>query len=86
MTPKKNWVELSVICAFFILLAVWGIVWNITSGLLASGIDGIMLLFVCLMMGGIFSLMLVLLLHSAGILPSLGRSKSVPTAPAAQGK
>jgi hypothetical protein len=86
VTPKKNWAELSVICGLFILLSLWGIVWDITSGLLASGIDGIMLVFVCLMMGGIFSLMLLLLLHSAGVLPSFGHSKSGAAAPAAQGK
>ena len=74
------------ICGLFILLSLWGIVWDITSGLLASGIDGIMLVFVCLLMGGIFSLMLLLLLHSAGVLPLFGHSKSGVAAPAAQGK
>ncbi|MGA9180804.1 MAG: hypothetical protein WB117_07585, partial [Candidatus Acidiferrales bacterium] len=62
MTLKSNRIELSILCVFFILLAVWGIAWNISSGLLTSGIDGIMLLAICLMMGGIFSLMLVVML------------------------
>jgi hypothetical protein len=69
MKPKSNWIELSALCGLFILLSIWGIVWDITSGLLASGIDGIMLLFICLMMGGIFSLMLVAMLWQAGLIP-----------------
>ena len=76
MIPKSNALELSAICAFFALLCVLGIIWTITSGLLASGIDGIMMLFVCLMMAGIFGLMLLVQLSQAGILPSFGRSKS----------
>jgi fatty acid desaturase len=67
--PKANWIELSVICALFVVLALIGILWDITSGLLTSGIDGIMMLFICLMMGGIFSLMLLIMAHQAGLLP-----------------
>ena len=69
MKPKSNWIELCGLCALFILLSIWGIVWDISSGLLTSGIDGIMLLFICLMMGGIFSLMLVVMLWQAGLIP-----------------
>ena len=69
MKPVSNWIELSALCGLFILLAIWGIVWDISSGLLTSGIDGIMLLFICLMMGGIFSLMLVVMLWQAGLIP-----------------
>lgn len=76
MNPKSNALELAAICGFFTLLCLLGILWSITSGLLASGIDGIMMLFVCLMMAGIFGLMLLVLLVQAEILPSFGRSKS----------
>jgi hypothetical protein len=76
MTPKGNWIELAVISALFVLLSVWGIIWDITSGLLASGIDGIMLLFVCLMMAGIFALMLLLQMQKAGIIPAFGGAKA----------
>jgi predicted lipid-binding transport protein (Tim44 family) len=69
MKTKSNWIELSALCGLFILLSIWGIVWDISSGLLTSGIDGIMLLFICLMMGGIFSLMLVVMLWQAGLIP-----------------
>jgi bacteriorhodopsin len=84
MNPKTNALELSAICAFFALLCLLGIIWDITSGLLASGIDGIMMLFVCLMMAGIFGLMLLLQLSQVGILPSFGHSKSKAATPAAK--
>jgi predicted lipid-binding transport protein (Tim44 family) len=69
MTLKSNRIELSVVCALFIIISVWGIVWDITSGLLTSGIDGIMLAAICLLTLGIFSLMLVVMLWQAGLIP-----------------
>lgn len=66
MNPKRNQIELAVISALFVLLSLWGVVWDVNSGLLASGIDGIMLLAICLMMGGVFSLELLLIAHRAG--------------------
>jgi hypothetical protein len=80
-TPRANWIELSVICALFAALALIGIVWEITSGLLTSGIDGIMLLAICLMMGGIFSLMILVMVYQAGVLPFF---RAKPAAPIAQ--
>jgi hypothetical protein len=89
MKPKSNWIELSALCALFILLSIWGIVWDISSGLRTSGIDGIMLLFICLMMGGIFSLMLVVMLWQAGLIPVFKKTKGkaeTSTKPAAAAK
>jgi hypothetical protein len=83
MKPKGNWIELSVICALFILLSVAGIISSITSGLLTSGIDGIMMLFVCLMMGGIFTLMLLYVLHQAGMIPGFRKAEAKVAAKAA---
>jgi outer membrane biosynthesis protein TonB len=77
--PKANWIELSVVCAVFVALALIGIIWDFTSGLLTSGIDGIMMLFICLMMGGIFSLMILMMVHQAGLLPFF-RAKPKPAA------
>ncbi|MFZ3216785.1 MAG: hypothetical protein WA192_12065 [Candidatus Acidiferrales bacterium] len=76
MSPKTNRIELSVLCAIVIVLSVWGIVWDITSGLLTSGIDGIMLLAICLMIGGIFSLALLYMLWQAGFIPIFKATKS----------
>ena len=67
--PKANWIELSIVCGLFVVLAVVGVIWDIASGLLTSGIDGIMMLAICLMMGGIFSLMILMMVHQAGLLP-----------------
>jgi thiol:disulfide interchange protein len=47
------------------VLSLVGLVWDITSGLITSGVDGLLLLLVCLMMGGLFSLQLLLLFRKA---------------------
>jgi len=73
-------IEIAVICAVLIVLSIWGIVWDFTSGLLMSGIDGIMLLFVCLMTAGIFALMLLVELQKAGIVPAFGKARATPAA------
>jgi hypothetical protein len=55
--------EVGVIALVMVLLSLLGVVWDIASGLLISGIDGIFLLLVCLMMGGVFSLQLLYLTY-----------------------
>ncbi|MFY9529743.1 MAG: hypothetical protein WAR24_12605 [Candidatus Acidiferrales bacterium] len=82
MNPKTNQIELAAISGLFVLLSLWGIVWDVTSGLLASGIDGIMLLAICLMMGGVFSLELLLIAHGVGWVKFPGKSAAAPAAPA----
>lgn len=86
MVPKGKAIDLMVISALFVLLSVWGIIWDITSGLLAGGIDGIMLLFVCLMMAGIFSLMLLVQAQAAGFIPAFGGAKAKAASTAAPAK
>lgn len=81
--PKSSWIELSLICGLFVVLSLVGIIWDFTSGLLTSGIDGIMMLFICLMMGGIFSLMILVMMHQAGLIPFL-RPAAKPPEPSAQ--
>ncbi len=81
MNRNRNQIELAVICGLFVLLSLWGVVWDLSSGLLASGIDGIMLLAICLMMGGVFSLELLLIAHRAGW-AKLPARKSAPAATA----
>jgi hypothetical protein len=85
MTPKENSLELIAVCVFFVLFSILGIVWDFTSRLLTSGIDGIMLLFVCLMTLAIFGLMLLVVLCQAGFIPVPGSSKTKPAHPP-QGK
>jgi predicted lipid-binding transport protein (Tim44 family) len=84
MESKGKALEIVVICALFIVLALWGIIWDISSGLLASGIDGIMLLGVCAMMAGIFLLIALVHLNQTGVLPTPGflQAKEKPAAAA----
>ena len=84
MTPKGNALDLSITCAVVVLLSLGGVAWDFSSGLLASGIDGIMLLFVCLMMAGIFGIMLLVTLKTAGFLPSPGPKGAEAAASAAK--
>ena len=55
--------EVSAISVVMLILSVLGIVWDIASGLITAGIDGIFLLLVCLMIGGVFSLQLLYLAY-----------------------
>jgi hypothetical protein len=54
--------EAVVFAVVMIILSVLGLVWDFASGLIASGVDGLLLLLICLMMAGLFSLQLLLLL------------------------
>jgi predicted lipid-binding transport protein (Tim44 family) len=79
MTSKAHRIEIGALCSLAILMCLWGIVWDITSGLITSGIDGIMLLLIALMIAGIFSAMLAHMLWQAGLIPFL---KPAPAAAA----
>ena len=85
MESKGKALEIVLICAFFILIALWGIIWDISSGLLASGIDGILLIGVCAMMAGIFFLIGLVHLNHTGVLPTPAflQAKPKPAAPTA---
>ncbi len=58
-----------IICAILALLALAGLVWDIWSGLLTSSVDGLMLLLVCLLVGGLFAGQAALLARKAGLRP-----------------
>jgi len=75
MDPKKNQIELALISLFFLLLSLIGILWCFTSGLLASGVDGILLVIICLMMAGVFALQIFLLGLQAGWIKLPSRDK-----------
>lgn len=55
--------EVAAISVVMLILSVLGIVWDIASGLITAGIDGIFLLLVCLMVGAIFALQLLYLAY-----------------------
>jgi hypothetical protein len=54
-------IEVAIFPVVIVALSLLGLIWDITSGLITSGVDGLFLLLVCLMMGGIFSLQLLIL-------------------------
>jgi hypothetical protein len=54
-------IEVAIFSVVIVALSLLGLIWDITSGLITSGVDGLFLLLVCLMMGGIFSLQLLIL-------------------------
>ena len=81
MTSKAHRIEIGAICTVAILISLWGVVWDVTSGLITSGIDGIMLLLIALMVAGIFSAMFAHMLWQAGLIPFF---KPAPAAPPAK--
>jgi len=81
MTSKAHRIEIGAICTAAILISLWGVVWDVTSGLITSGIDGIMLLLIALMVAGIFSAMFAHMLWQAGLIPFF---KPAPAAPPAK--
>ena len=85
MTFKANEIELTIVSVFFLVLSLVGVVWTFTSGLIGSGIDGILLLGVGLLMAGVFALQLLFIARDAGLVkfPQMGPPKKpVAAAPA----
>ena len=58
-------IEAVAFAVVIIALSLVGLIWDFASGLITSGVDGLLLLLICLMMGGLFSLQLFLLLRKA---------------------
>jgi hypothetical protein len=91
MFDRQNNLVLLSICVIFTLLSLVGIVWDITSGLLTSGLDGIMLIMICLMIGGVFSLEILVVADDAGwiklpsLIPAPAPAKPKPAAAASAG-
>jgi hypothetical protein len=83
MTSKAHRIEIGALCTVAILISLWGVVWDITSGLITSGIDGIMLLLIALMVAGIFSAMFAHMLWQAGLIPFFKPAPAAPPAKAA---
>jgi len=82
MTSKAHRIEIGALCSVAILISLWGVVWDITSGLITSGIDGIMLLLIALMIAGIFSAMFAHMLWQAGLIPFLKPAPAAAASPA----
>jgi len=83
MNDKKGTFELLGMCGALVVLSLLGIVSAFVTHVFDS-LDGLLLLAVCLMMAGIFTLMFIWFLKDAGWLPR--RSVSSGDNAAAQGK
>jgi hypothetical protein len=68
MKSSLTSLTLALICVVVILFSIAGIVANFVTRI-ELNIDGILLLLVCLVMGGLFSLMLFVLAREEGWLP-----------------
>jgi hypothetical protein len=71
--------ELVGMCLAILILAVAGLASDFLTRLLSS-MDGLLLFMICLMMGGVFTLMLLLYANDAGWLPKRRRKSPDPAA------
>ena len=81
MTEKSNNLMLAVFCLVVIAFSGAGLAWLAIGGMV-TGVDALLLAFTCLLMGGMFFLMLVMLARQQGWIR--GGKKSEP--PAEEGK
>ena len=78
MPSLRGVLSLLAVCVFIILISVAGLASDFLTHLL-SNIDGLLLFAICVMMGGIFALMLFLMVKEEGWLPG-AHKKDVATA------
>jgi len=76
MTTGKL-IELVGMCLGILILAALGLASDFITHLLDS-MDGLLLLMICLLMGGVFTLMLLMYANEAGWLPKRHRKSSEP--------
>jgi uncharacterized Tic20 family protein len=83
MKAARGVLALVAICLIIVALSLAGAIADFVNHI-ALDIDGILLLLTCLMMGGLFSLMLFLIAREQGWIPR--RQKDLAPAPAAAKK
>ena len=76
---------MAAMCGVVMLLSLAGLSWAVASGQLRT-MDGILLTLVCLLMGGIFSLLLVLQALSEGWIKRSGKKSQDAGSDASAGK
>jgi len=83
MSLPRGVLSLIVVCSILVILAVLGLFFDFSSLMeFHPNIDGLLLLAVCLMMGGIFALMLFSLAKEEGWLAHLPVFRKKAAAPA----
>lgn len=80
MTKQQGILGLLGVCLFVILLSVAGLASDFVTHLLGN-IDGLLLFAICLMMAGLFALMLLMIFKEEGWIPS-HHEKPAAAAPA----
>lgn len=81
MSQRNAILGLVGVCLFVILLSVGGLVADFATRL-EFDIDGLLLALICLMMGGVFTLMLGMIAKEAGWLPQRSKKPSAAEAKA----
>lgn len=75
MSMSRATLSLVAVCAVIILFSIAGLIWAVVVGI-ALTLDGLLLIFTCLTMGGVFSLMLLLLIKEHNWHKYLFKTKS----------
>jgi len=78
MDQKKEAMILAGMCAVCVALSLAGIAWVFLGGM-GLTLDAIFMILVCLSMAGLFSLMLLLQLKAAGLLPARKKDGASPS-------
>jgi hypothetical protein len=78
MSTQNRILGTVIVCVIVIVLSVAGLASDFMTRLISS-VDGLLLLMICLMMAGIFSLMVFVLAKEAGWLPSRSRAAVAAT-------
>jgi len=85
MNGKENPIELLVICVVMVVLGILGVISGISRDLLGS-LDGLLMLFVSLMMALIFGILVLVLAKGNGWLGGKHRNSDGSSATSAAGK
>ena len=82
MNGKENPIELLVICAVMLVLSILGVAGGLSPRLF-GGLDGLLIIAICLMMALIFAVLLFVLAKERGWLGKHGSEGSATTPPSA---
>ena len=80
MNGKENPIELLLICAVMVVLSILGVVGGLSRRLF-GGLDGLLMIAVCLMMALIFAILLFVLAKERGWLGKRGPDGGAATPP-----
>jgi hypothetical protein len=82
MSGQENPIELLAICAVMLVLSILGVVGGFSPRLF-GGLDGLLIIAICLMMALIFAILLFVLAKERGWIGKRGPDGGAPTPPTA---